>query len=257
MFPQNCPNDRPPASHNMIRYFQLWDNPFTIISTTPKAELAQEDSSWSRRCPIYVEPIKQSHYISFVDEVSFTWLGGRDIEVQYPSWWNTAYESARLAWLQRSGGQLGQDTLVYRHRGNNLFSDTAAAHAGGCVVNVFTGWSIGTPLGVKCLVTEPSNRFTHLAQGMGVQQGLYDTDLFPGDFSFNLQFMMQNRKVTFARGEPVCSLHYHQQPSLDHELVIKGKDLDDRVIEGDSFYIRKALHKQPYAKLIDPKNVHS
>jgi hypothetical protein len=201
---------------------------------------------------MYVAPIKQCFYLSFTEEVSMTWVGGRDLVVDYPCSWDDAYQVARLNWMMRASEELKGDTMVYRHRANKLFVDTAQCHAGGLVVNVFTGIGLKSDIGTKCLVSPAFNQFNYLHQGVTVQHGIYDSDLYPGDFSFNLQFTRQDQKITFKAFDPVASLLFYKPEEMTHAVVNYGSGIrwQDQMNKADDFYRRKALQRLPYSKNI-------
>lgn len=137
--------------------------------------------------------------MSFTEEVQLTWLGGRDIELVSPSWWESTYTDAKARWIAK-GGELQFRFHASRPMGG---VGNVSGHAAGVVVNLFTGLSLETPQGHKTLVTRAFNTFSPV---WTMQDGIYDTDVFPGDFSVNFQILLQGQKITFQRGEPFASL---------------------------------------------------
>lgn len=231
-----------------VEIFNLYSRQLVWTSTQEKLECHREDSIGSRQCPIYTKPIKESLYLSFTEQVSLKWLGGKSVDVKYPSWWESTYNEAKLRWI--TGTDLGDKTLFYRFHGDKPLGSVGnvSGHAGGVVLNFFTGLSIKTQKGVKCLVTRPFNSSSPV---WTMQDGIYDTDVFPGDFSVNFLMLLQNQEVVFQRGEPFASLLFFQEVSSEVEIV-SNTDLRtaERQKEADRFYIKKTGSDCPYHKNI-------
>lgn len=191
-----------------MKLFSFFETPLVIATSQPTLDLQGEDSAKSSRCPMYREAVKSAVYLCLNGRIEITWHGGHDYEVYVPEWWHEQWTLARRRFVGSAmelGGESDTPLLTYRYSieaplgGRN----GAMLHAGGLSLNFFTGLSICTDPGVKTLVLPPINNFE---TAWTVQSGLYDSDIFPGDFSFNFQVLAQGRKIVIPENRPVCSL---------------------------------------------------
>lgn len=233
----------------MINIIEFWERSLVHVAHEKKLETHREDSVHSKMCPIYVRPIKQALHLSFSEKVTMEWLGGGDFRLEAPSWWGDVYTQAKMRWLSESSERLGKDTFLFRYSGDKPLGSESncAGHAGGMVVNFFTGLSIKTPPGIKCLVTRPFNAFNPV---LTVQDGIYDTDSYPGEFSVNFQFMLQERKVVWERGQPFASLFFYQDIEDRSFSVSKfgSKEWHAQHEKANQFYLAKTESRCPYHK---------
>jgi hypothetical protein len=227
----------------MIEFIHLWKRPITGIT---RMVFREEDSIKSRACPIYMKPIKEGFYMSFTEAVTFEWLGGKNLKVSSPSWWEESYKNGKKDWYLSSLEEL-DEPCKFRYVGESPVGspEFKTAHSSGLTVNVFNGWSIKTPLGMKCYVTRPFNNFNPVVT---VQDGIYDTDLFAGDFSFNLQFMQTGCPVTFQAGEPVVGMYFFEE-TKNPNFSVRVFDTPESVAQREKakeFYVRKTTTGCPY-----------
>jgi hypothetical protein len=238
----------------MIDIIEFWSRSLVHVTQEKKLEAHREDSVHSKQCPIYVRPIKESFQLSFTEKVTMEWLGGGDFNLVAPDWWTDIYTQAKMRWLGESS--LGKDTFLFRYAGERPLGSESncAGHAGGMVVNFFTGLSIKTDEGLKCLVTRPFNVFSPVVT---VQDGIYDTDTYPGEFSVNFQFLLQNRKVVWQAGQPFASLFfYREEPDKSFRVSKYGSEAWLKQHDkANVFYTAKTEKRCPYHK--NPANILS
>ena len=203
----------------------------------PRLELQDGDSRRSYSCPIYTEACKGSIYLCTTGTIHIHWHGGQACDISYPDWWDAAWKQQRRDWLDRSVGveNGGKPLGMTRFTADKPFGGSPATHAGGFILNWFTGLSISTDIGWKTLVTRPANQYNHQ---ITVQDGVYDSDTFPGDFSFNLQVMTQE-PIKIPMGTPVASLWVipdRTTPSVTYPASLEPS----RFEAADSFYRHKS-----------------
>lgn len=218
-----------------LRIYNMYRNPIVWVSVQKKLECHREDSQGSKGCPIYTKPIKEAYYLSFSEQVRMKWQGGRNLCLETPAWWQETYNEAKTDWVL-SGGSLNA-----RFRADKPIGGVGhvSGHAGGIVVNCFTGLSMETPKGYKLMVTHPFNQPSPV---WSLQTGIYDSDTFVGDFSVNFQMMLQDREVVLQRGEPFASLFIYREVEEDSSVdIVSYPASREREMLSRGFYNRKAL----------------
>ena len=189
----------------IYRYFQT---PLVNPATQKRSEFQFEDSDKAKKCPIYRNSIKSSIYLFLNGEIEVTWNGGHDYEVKKPSWWQEQWKDTKRLFvkdaLEAGLGKNGVPITNSRYSMSGPFGtpDTVMLHQGGLSMSLFTGLSIETDPGYGILVMPPVNRYE---SAWTVQNGYYDSDVYPGDFSFNFQILKQG-KVVIPDKTPVCSI---------------------------------------------------
>lgn len=233
----------------MIDIYNFFDDPLVFITQQKKLECHREDSMGSKVCPVYVKPIKESFYLSFADNVSMRWDGGRDFTLNTPTRWEDTYNRSKARWAAESNLP-AKDTLHYRYHGNRPMGSigNASGHAGGLTVNFFTGLSVrSAEKGVKCLVTRAFNTFY---PSWTMQDGIYDVDQFKGDFSVNFQIMLQGRDIVFQKGEPFASLFFYKEVEAS-VTIYPYEESEEAWKESFGFYQRKTVEGCPYHRNIE------
>lgn len=234
----------------MITISKIWDRALVEPLTQPKLEFQDHDSKKSVNCPIYVSACKTSIYLCLTDDIEVTWHGGHDYTAKVPDWWKSVWDSAKRDWYLGNGSssidktRYAADAPFASKRGGSFL------HAGGLLLNFFTGLSIKTDPGKKVLVTRPTNQFSPV---WTIQDGIYDSDFFAGDFSFNLQ-VMRTEPFLIRSGEPIASL-FEIDAQVEQPFVMLDKQnaLDEE--KATAFYLGKATGCR-YRQLVSDKTTH-
>lgn len=191
-----------------MKIYNYFREPLVIPVTQQQLQLQAEDSNKSVRCPIYRNAIKAAVYLCLRGDLEITWHGGHDVEVKCPDWWQRQWQDTKRFFvssaMEAGLGQNGVAVTNLRYSMDGPFgtSDTVMLHQGGLSMSFFTGLSIETEPGFGALILPPINRFE---SAWSVQAGYYNSDVFPGDFSFNFQ-ILQQRTIKIPDQTPVCSI---------------------------------------------------
>jgi hypothetical protein len=191
-----------------MKIYNYFQTPLVIPVTQKNLQLQSEDSHKSIRCPIYRNAVKASVYLCLNGDLEITWNGGHDFEVKRPDWWQRQWNETKRHYinsaLEAGLGNNGIPITMFRYSMYGPFgtTDTVMLHQGGLSMSLFTGLSIETDSGEGILVLPPVNRYE---SSWTIQNGYYDSDAFPGDFSFNLQILKQG-KVVIPDQTPICSI---------------------------------------------------
>ena len=237
----------------MTALHRLTDVPFVRPVVQPKLELQMVDGYKSRFCPVYSNAIKQSLYLAPEGEITVLWHGGTEVEVTYPTVWDESWVRARDAWLKR-GLALGMDNPVaHRYRASRPIGDVEqiTPHAGGITLNFFTGTSLHTPSGVKAMVIPPVNQFNY---GWTLQSGLYDSDVYRGEFSINLQILVQGVRLRIRKHQPIATILFIGDQTPYHNVAVTspGSICNESAVQlADDFYFRKSQCGLSYQKNLE------
>jgi len=189
----------------IFRYFQ---KPLVNPATQKRSEFQFEDSDKSKKCPIYRNSVKAAIYLFLNGSIEINWKGGHDFEVKCPDWWLEQWKDTKRQFIMdavgRGIGMNGAPVTNSRYSMSGPFgtSDTVMLHQGGLSMSLFTGLSIKTDPGEGILVMPPVNRYE---SAWTIQNGYYDSDVYPGDFSFNIQVLKQG-KILIPDKTPICSV---------------------------------------------------
>jgi len=189
----------------IYRYFQT---PLVNPAIQKRSEFQFEDSDKAKKCPIYRNSVKAAVYLFLNGGIEINWGGGHDYEVKKPDWWQTQWKDTKRQFIKDAVsyglGDNGVPVTMNRYSMSGPFgtSDTVMLHQGGLSMSLFTGLSIQTDPGEGILVLPPVNRYE---SSWTIQNGYYDSDVYPGDFSFNLQILKQGR-IVIPDKTPICSI---------------------------------------------------
>ena len=191
-----------------MKIFKYFQTPLVNPTTQKRSELQFEDADKAKKCPIYRNSVKAAVYLFLNGGIEVNWNGGHDFEVKCPDWWLEQWRDIKRQFISDAVaagmGHNGSPITQFRYAMSGPFgtSDTVMLHQGGLSMSLFTGLSIKTDPGEGILVLPPVNRYE---SAWTVQNGYYDSDVYPGDFSFNLQILKQGR-VVIPDKTPVCSI---------------------------------------------------
>lgn len=233
----------------MIKLHYFWGRQLLLPTLQPKLELQGEDSIKSINCPIYTNAIKSAVYLISPEPIDIEWFGGHEYSVKVAPWWQETYDAAKLKWASTAIQRGFSEISKFRYRLSSPLGAKdggAMLHAGGLMLNFFTGMSIQTDPGVKTMVLPAMNRFT---PNWSVQQGIYDSDQFPGDFSFNFQIMKQVPIHIPAYHPLVCLVPF--TPDSANFVVVnpESSETKERWVQSTEWHFKKSELGQSYDKI--------
>lgn len=216
----------------------LTESQILIPTRQPTLEMQTDDNIRAFRCPVYREAIKESVYLVPTHAITVTWYGGRDFEIDYDKEWDEAYTKVRQAWMERSGVDPQNTSRYAAQRVLGCKNAGCSLHQGSLMLNFFTGMVVRTPETIRTFITRPINRPN---PNWTVQDGVYRTGTFCGEFSINLQIMRTGTPITIRAYEPIASMIFlsdHEHP--DMILHHPNSDASEKASrDADVFYLRK------------------
>jgi len=233
----------------VIKLHYFWGRQLLIPTLQPKLELQGEDSIKSIHCPIYANAIKSAVYLVSPEPIDIEWYGGHEYKVKVAPWWQETYDNAKLMWAREAMSRGFSEVNKFRYKLNSPLGAAnggSMLHAGGMLLNFFTGMSLETEPGVKTLVLPAMNRFS---PNWTVQQGLYDSDQFPGDFSFNFQILRQVPIHIPAYHPLVCLVPFRPEPAAFEVQDPKSPATSAQWEKSINWHFQKAEHGQSYEKI--------
>ena len=243
-----------PLQPHQVQLFPSWPMPLlNAVTQSNRCELNGDDGTRAPHCPVYRQAVTSVLYLVTIDPFSLTWRGGREVEVTCPPWWQDSMNRGRANWAIRSL-QMGmtKDPASFRFRQTRPLAcpDCGISPLGGhLMVNFFTGLSLKTAPGVKSMVLPPVNH-TH-SPNWTVQQGVYDSDEFAGDFSVNLILLRQDVTVSFSAMQPVCSVLPYQPVGVPFSTAMTLSEVAHHRAAGDRHYFAKTQDGCPYPKAVE------
>jgi hypothetical protein len=230
----------------------LWDRQILVPVQQPKLQFQHEDVKRASHCPVYSKACKEAWYLAPTGAIDIHWHGTNNYELDYPKEWSESCAKAKAKWVQyaASNGATKDPTDVRSHAVEPLGSPHGGhmAFQGGLMLNFFFGMCIKTPLGVKTLVTAPINKYN---SAWTIQTGIYDTDIWTGDFSINLQIMRQE-PIKIEVLQPIASLMF---VTLNDQEVAEIPPDDPRAEgiyeEAAEYYLAKNESRCPYHRVLD------
>jgi len=115
-------------------------------------------------------------------------------------------------------GKDGLDAIRIRFHGDA--SPLIGSHFGHGVLTFTPGYLFRTTKSHNLYVKGPANR---PRDGIAALEGLIETDWAPFSFTMNWQFTRKRHKVTFAQGEPICTIvPYPRHYARKFEPVVRS-----------------------------------
>lgn len=240
-----------------VIFHPIWKKPIlNVTKQGQKCDMNTEDGTRAHLCPVYRSAVTSVLYLVTTDPFSITWRGGKEVELECPDWWKESMDAGRAEWAinaSKMGMTENPTEFRFRHTRPLACPEAGVSPLGGhLMVNFFTGLSIETNPGVKTLVMPPVNH--NHSPNWTTQVGIYDSDEFRGDFSFNLILLRQDVKVSFSAFQPVCSLLSFGDMGTAGYMGSHGVALGGRVDQANRHYFAKTQMACPYGRAVTFSN---